>query len=244
MGSAVPRPRPVAVGVRQGRVGFGRNGRQIAGVGLGDVFVRRAHRGALLIDVGVAEIGLRQGAADRLGLRRRRAQRAANRRDHRSTAPIPARNATRCQTLNTVHRSLFGTPANSTPIRPLDNADTSPPRTHARGADLARRADTIPGELRNSSLLQAIGRGRLALASIPRAKRQRFQPSVANMRHLPEIAPDINALAARKAMAARSHYRDGGRAKLRPAPPVRTRSSARGGTPRSSPRAFRTACAG
>ena len=52
-----------------------RDGRQIAGIRLGNVLVLRAHRGALLIDVGVVEIGLGQRAADRLGARARRHQR-------------------------------------------------------------------------------------------------------------------------------------------------------------------------
>ena len=37
---------------------------QIAGVGLGDIFVRGAHGGALRVDVGIVEIGLDQRAAD------------------------------------------------------------------------------------------------------------------------------------------------------------------------------------
>ena len=56
-------------------VAFSRDGRQIAGVRLGDVFVLRAHRGALLIDVRVVEIGFGQSAADGLSARAARQQR-------------------------------------------------------------------------------------------------------------------------------------------------------------------------
>lgn len=82
------------------RIPFRRHGRAIARGRLGNVLVARPHRGALLIDVRVVEIGLDQRAADRL---RRRPAPAGQRRDRRhqgesAHADHPARRARRHRT--------------------------------------------------------------------------------------------------------------------------------------------------
>ena len=66
---ATPGPGRTSISCQPPDVAFGGNVRQIARVRLGDVFVLHAHGGALLIDVGVVEIGLGQRAADGLGAR-------------------------------------------------------------------------------------------------------------------------------------------------------------------------------